>query len=371
MNNKAFLAFIPSDDYQSWHRRPLLEAIKAQCDRSGCQFIVYKRPVTVIQLFKSLFINKTDTVPAYVKALYTLMPMSLASKSKLLFSIFIVWPIYLQVRKYSDKTSLIWFCKPTQYDYLKYLRGKLLFEVYDNYIADHQGDALREKNAFEQSYAEAIEKSHYVFFSNQALFEKTQKKNKVYFPNAVSEALVVNSLHDVQEDQQAEKIVIGFIGVLSDQIDLDVFATLLKQRPQWQVEIVGRVEKNVVERVNRLASTYPQLKVRGSYAYSELSQYIPYFSVGLCPYTDNPFNAYRNPMKIYEFAAFGVPTVVVGCHLDDDQKMYCYQSTPDNVLANIEKAIKAKQKVGDEILKFAHTNTWEKRALTFKSLFLN
>jgi glycosyltransferase involved in cell wall biosynthesis len=47
----------------------------------------------------------------------------------------------------------------------------------------------------------------------------------------------------------------------------------------------------------------------GGIAYAELSRYIEHCDVGFMPMNDHPFNATRSPMKLYEFAACGLPMV--------------------------------------------------------------
>lgn len=369
INTKFFLAFIPSENFLTWHRAPLLEAVRTQCEKSEVDFIVYERPMVFYKFFTSLFKNKSAGNPRYVKQLYTILPASLASKSRLAFLLFFVLPIFLQLRRYVTESSIIWFCKPSQFDFLKYFRGKLFFEIYDNYAADNQGLELSEKQKLKKAYEDTIYRSQYAFFSNVKLFMESDKRKKVYFPNAVKAALIKRACTESVEGNLPKQVVIGFVGVLSNQINIEVLITILKNKPEWKVQIVGKINDDVSDKIEEIARLFPQLEIFGPYYYEDLYKYLPYFTVGICPYIENEFNIYRNPMKIYEFAAFGVPTIVLGCRLDNEQAKFCYKATLDNVVSIIETAIEEKSRKHEEILKFARENTWEKRANALRQYF--
>jgi glycosyltransferase involved in cell wall biosynthesis len=368
-NTKFFLAFIPTDNFLTWHRAPLLEALRSQCEKSEFDFIVYQRPIAFHKRFISLFKKESSENPHYVKQLYTILPASLASKSRLAFLLFFVFPIFLQLRRYMTESSIVWFCKPSQFDFLKYFKGRFFFEIYDNYAADNKGLTFSEKQKLKKAFEDTIYRSQYAFFSSVKLFMESDKRKKVYFPNAVKAALIERAFIATVEDNVPKQVVIGFVGVLSNQINIKVLTTILKKKPEWKVQIVGKINGDVSDEIQELARLFPQLEIFGPYYYEDLYKYLPYFTVGICPYIDNDFNIYRNPMKIYEFAAFGVPTIVLGCQLDNEQAKFCYKATLDNVVPIIETAIKEKSRNYGEILKFARENTWEKRANSLRQYF--
>ena len=369
VNNKKFLAFIPSDNFLTWHRAPLLEAIRARCEKDGVDFMVWQRPVSFFKIIKLLSKKRRTEKPHYVKDLYTVLPASLVSRSRLAFLLFFAFPIFLQLRSYLKDTTIIWFCKPSQFEFLKYYKGKFLFEIYDNYAADNEGLALVEKETLKKDFESTIRQSQHVFFSNIRLFLESDNLKKVYLPNAVSSALIDRGPVESVVEKSSNQVVIGFVGVLSNQINIEALTTILTEKPNWKIEIVGKIDNDVADKIEGLVRLFPNLEVLGPYYYDELSKYVPYFTVGLCPYIENSFNNYRNPMKIYEFAAFGVPTVVLGCQLDNEQSKICYEATLSNIVSTIEIAIKEKNGKRGEILKFARENTWDIRANTLREYF--
>jgi hypothetical protein len=363
-----FLAFIPADDYENWHRRPLLEAIKHRLQTRNIAFVVFKRP----QFIKDFIVKKLkgqSIEKKYVKSLFTLLPFSIAIKTPLLFWLCVALPIKIQTKKYLRQSAGIWFCKPNQINYLKVLNARLLFEIFDNYLADTAGLDEQSKLRMEKDYNESISKSNWVFATNSDLLGKINTPRKLYLPNAVGSSLIAKL--NSNQTNTIEVPCVGFIGVVSGQIDLQIFEKIAKERPNWRIKIVGVIRKEAQSSIDKLTTMYSNIDVLGAYKYDEMGKYISTFTVGICPYKDNEFNRYRNPMKLYEYAAFGVSTIMIGCTLDKEQKEHCFIATVENVLDIVETAISAAPENSERLISFAMQNTWDSRAIMVDNAMQN
>jgi glycosyltransferase involved in cell wall biosynthesis len=98
--------------------------------------------------------------------------------------------------------------------------------------------------------------------------------------------------------------ILGFFGLLEDWIDLDLFAFLAAQRPDWTIAVIGKARVDV-SRLRR----YPNVKLLGHQPYAELPSFCKAFSVGLLPFVVNDLTRYVNPIKLREYLAAGLPVV--------------------------------------------------------------
>lgn len=98
--------------------------------------------------------------------------------------------------------------------------------------------------------------------------------------------------------------IVGFFGLIEDWIDLDCFAHVAANRPDWTVVIIGKANVDV----SRLAA-YPNIKLLGRKPYAELPRYCKAFSVGLMPFALNELTRNVNPIKMREYLSAGLPVV--------------------------------------------------------------
>jgi hypothetical protein len=168
------------------------------------------------------------------------------------------------------------------------LNARLLFEIFDNYLADTAGLDEQSKLRMEKDYNESISKSNWVFATNSDLLGKINTPRKLYLPNAVGSSLIAKL--NSNQTNTIEVPCVGFIGVVSGQIDLQIFEKIAKERPNWRIKIVGVIRKEAQSSIDKLTTMYSNIDVLGAYKYDEMGKYISTFTVGICPYKDNEFN---------------------------------------------------------------------------------
>jgi len=93
-----------------------------------------------------------------------------------------------------------------------------------------------------------------------------------------------------------------YIGAMDTRFDFDAVVHLAKARPFWSFVLIGPPPNN--------HQNLPRnLHLLGPRAYEQLPAYLHHSTVGLLPLTDHPANHGRSPMKIYEYAAAGLPVL--------------------------------------------------------------
>ncbi|MFE7060650.1 glycosyltransferase [Sutcliffiella sp. NPDC057660] len=120
-------------------------------------------------------------------------------------------------------------------------------------------------------------------------FQPAEKKGNLLCP------------HDLPD---TNKPILGFVGGISDWIDLKSIEEVAKRMPEIQVIMIGPVDTDV-ENLKKL----PNVTFLGPKQYTELPRYIQYFDVCLIPFKINKLTASVNPIKLYEYLSTGKPVV--------------------------------------------------------------
>lgn len=95
-----------------------------------------------------------------------------------------------------------------------------------------------------------------------------------------------------------------YVGALDERFDFDGVAGLARQMPAANIVLVGPPGP-----LARKAAGLPNIHLLGPRPYATLPGYLQHASAGLLPLSDHPANSGRSPMKLYEYAAAGLPVV--------------------------------------------------------------
>jgi len=98
--------------------------------------------------------------------------------------------------------------------------------------------------------------------------------------------------------------VIGFVGGLSQWVDLELIAALAKARPEWTFALVGPVGTSV-----EALADLSNVQLLGPRPYVEVPAYLAGMDVGLIPFRHEPVTHHADPIKVYEYLAAGLPIV--------------------------------------------------------------
>jgi glycosyltransferase involved in cell wall biosynthesis len=100
------------------------------------------------------------------------------------------------------------------------------------------------------------------------------------------------------------KPVIGFVGGLSEWVDITLLSTLARGHPEWSFVLVGPVAIDVSP-----VSGLPNVRLLGPRPYASLPAYLAGMDVGLIPFKQDQVTHHADPIKAYEYLAAGLPIV--------------------------------------------------------------
>lgn len=98
--------------------------------------------------------------------------------------------------------------------------------------------------------------------------------------------------------------ILGYMGVVSDYVDLGLIAAAARARPAWSFVLLGEVRCDV-----SAVRGLPNVHILGPRPYTELPAYCAAFDVGLIPFLLNRLTRAVNPIKLHEYLAAGLPVV--------------------------------------------------------------
>jgi glycosyltransferase involved in cell wall biosynthesis len=101
--------------------------------------------------------------------------------------------------------------------------------------------------------------------------------------------------------------IVGYVGSLHAWFDVPLVIALAAALPEARVVLVGPAHPLTAEEIRRNAP--PNLHWIGPRPYGEIPAIVGAFRVGLIPFLRTPLTEAVNPVKLYEYAAAGVPCV--------------------------------------------------------------
>ncbi|MBH0238520.1 UDP-galactopyranose mutase [Methylobrevis albus] len=153
---------------------------------------------------------------------------------------------------------------------------------------------------------ELIAAADVMFTGGHSLFEAKRKFHAAIhaFPSAVDHAhfQVARSLDG---DRSTGKPRLGFYGVIDERLDLALLDTLARDRPDWDIEIVGPIAKVSPDDLPRR----PNLSYPGRQAYEDLPKWLARWDVALMPFALNESTRFISPTKTPEYLSGGCPVV--------------------------------------------------------------
>lgn len=100
--------------------------------------------------------------------------------------------------------------------------------------------------------------------------------------------------------------IIGYVGNLSDRIDIELLEYIATQNSDWNIVLIGSAHGS--SQIFSLVK-YANIFLLGVKSYDEATKYIKNFDVAIIPHLDNKLTKNMNPLKLYVYFAIGVPIV--------------------------------------------------------------
>lgn len=219
------------------------------------------------------------------------------------------WAVRRAMRFVGISRPILWFVLPHPGFMLDAIAHDLaIYYCIDDYAAHPGVDAVRIRACDEV----LTRRADHVFVAPPALVAaKTElNPNTSFAPHGVDTDLFALA----QEEStpvpavaaRLPRPVIGYFGLIAAWTDLEMLESLARQRPHWQLLLVGYATVNVA----RLAGL-PNVTLVGAQPYESLPGWAKAFDVAIIPYRQNAQVQHANPLKLREYLATGKPVVSV------------------------------------------------------------
>lgn len=264
---------------------------------------------------------------------------------------------------------LLWYLTPMSLAFTEHLKGQVT--VFD---------CMDELSAFMGAPPELIDREQQllaradvVFTGGHSLWEakRHQHANAHSMPSSVDIAHFARArdlLPDPADQAGISRPRLGFFGVIDERFDIQLVDELARQRPQWQVVLIGPVVKIDPQTLPRRANIH----YLGAKQYNELPQYLAGWDVALMPFAINASTRFISPTKTPEYLAGGRP--VVSTPIADVISGYgasgvvAIADTPAAFIAAVEQALSAEAR--DSVLAQADAAlngmSWDKTCAAMK-----
>ncbi len=213
---------------------------------------------------------------------------------------------------------IVWVYHPGYADAVARLPRKLLvYDCVDNYAAF---PAYREDPDWLMAReAKLCREADLVFCTSQRLYETRREHNpdNTFLVHNVGDAEHFGRALDptlaIPDDLAALRArgpVIGFVGAVSDyKLNMGWILHAAKQRPDWQLVLIGPVGEADPDTDVAQAQRAPNVHLMGYRDYASLPAYLKGFDVAVIPYHINAYTESVFPIKFFEFLATGKPVV--------------------------------------------------------------
>jgi glycosyltransferase involved in cell wall biosynthesis/SAM-dependent methyltransferase len=210
-----------------------------------------------------------------------------------------------------NHNTIAWVC-PVNFEF-PLLHQELNFRFVVAEIIDdqrqwdvHPNYAIRLQN----NYQQILSTANTVFTNCEPVKQSFQEFNKdiTIVPNG---AEVLESQTDRPKPEELDKLrgsIIGYVGNLSDRIDIELLKYIAIENKNWNIVLIGSVHSNRNTQVFELEA-FENIHLLGVKPYDEALSYITHFDVAIIPHLNNKLTKHMNPLKLYVYFSAGVPIV--------------------------------------------------------------
>lgn len=257
---------------------------------------------------------------------------------------------------------LVWLYTPMASDFLETLPQPrlVIYDVMDQ-LAAFKG-APPELLTREE---ELLKKADIVFTGGASLYRAKLPYNPAtyLFPSGVEIEHFAQAADPTNYPRPVELAelfgpILGYYGVIDERMDLALLDYIARQRPDWNIVLVGPIAKIDKEDLPQAPNLH-RVDMRG---YNELPAYLAHFDVGLVPFALNEATRYLSPTKTLEYLAAYKPVVSTPIHdvIELYGEVVRVANNPAEFVSQVEAALHenkaAKRAATDAILK---QGTWD------------
>jgi hypothetical protein len=115
------------------------------------------------------------------------------------------------------------------------------------------------------------------------------------------------SLFRTGADLPHDPVIVGYGGKLGHRIDFEIMVRAIELLPEVQFDVAGpEMERGAADVLKR----FPNVRLLGDVAYSRYPELVKTWSIGWVPHRTGAGEVGGDVMKIYEYRAAGLPTLI-------------------------------------------------------------
>ncbi|KPL08101.1 hypothetical protein AMJ85_08850 [candidate division BRC1 bacterium SM23_51] len=232
---------------------------------------------------------------------------------------------------------ILWFYFPSQ----RWLVGRMneravVYDIQDEYT-QFRWAPFDTAEKEQQMLAEA----DVVFAGTDALYERKRPlARNIHFFGCGVDFDHFNTVYYRDKPRDLHRlrgnVTLGYFGLLDERIDRDLLFYLARERPEWNLVLIGPVNWSAFK-----PFTAPNVAFTDAKLYKDLPRYLAVFDICLMPFAMNDLTRHINPTKALEYFASGKP--VVSTPIPDMVKYYSdviyFGATPEEFLAQCERCL--------------------------------
>ncbi len=320
---RIFLIFL-AVDWPLFMRRPMIVALAESAKKFGVTIVAVNRPLCPISTLLRKPHRRKELLgkPRLEKLADNLFLFSpkyfvhdfIANRLRLLEWLNI-WALkkaykYLtrQINIYESK-PLVWYYYPQQgYVTRLFTNSFSIYEIYDN-LTDLNGNENKYMTHFENKYRRRV---NLALTTSQDIYNRygINYENNIIFGNGISRA-IFQKLSDPNLTPSSEILKIkspriGYAGMVSERLDWKLISQLAQSKPDWNFIFAGKISD---KKIMAIQNDFPNIHFTGTYDHTQTPSILKAFDTAILPYHDNEFFWHFRPLKFFEYAAAGLPTV--------------------------------------------------------------
>jgi glycosyltransferase involved in cell wall biosynthesis len=296
----------------------------------------------------------------------------------------LTWQLWLvdfkrTLSKLDFKNPIIWLSKPSMRHYIRCFREKLsIYHVVDEYTAYANVSPEKRKISI-AAERQMMQMADMVIVVSQSLFKNKSPFNEHTYlvPNAVdyeAYATLPGDSRDIPVDMKhVNNPFIGYSGLISNRLDIELMNALARQKPAWSIVLIGRLDdrdckNSLAELIDR-----PNVFYLGLKDIQDVPNYIHAFDVCILPYRENNETKNLSALKMYDYLAAGKPIVTTHFpEVEQYSNVVRISSSPTEFITHLSDALENDTSdLAAERQQIASANTWDERVERVSDLIHN
>jgi GT2 family glycosyltransferase len=254
--------------------------------------------------------------------------------------------------------------QPSWWPLVERLQGnQLIFDCMDLHSGfdDIDADILTLEDLVDGSVDSVVVTSSYLFYEKAKLAPRPV--------SIIRNGVDIKSFNRKSEEFQGESIVVGYFGALAEWFNIDLMEYLLINNPQIKFEVIGLVSS---QEILRRLKGFENIEFLGEIPNVELPDMVNTWKAGLIPFNITALISATNPVKMYEYASLGIPTVATGIPEVEIASGECKgiftANTFEEFNSNLGHAIARENFGSTDLTEWASKHDWSKRSFDFMKL---